>query len=79
MLSGRSLHLNGATRRMGRLSQQPLGPSEGEGYAPVVIPSCGPAANRGAFVVPAAVSDYAGSSATVPRANVLAAMTRTGD
>jgi predicted GH43/DUF377 family glycosyl hydrolase len=64
------------TRLLGRLKVPLLEPNanEREGYVPNVVYSCGAAVHAGNLVIPYAMSDYASSFATVPLADVLAAM-----
>ncbi len=64
------------TRLLGRLKVPLLEPNanEREGYVPNVVYSCGAAVHAGLLVIPYAMSDYASSFATVPLADVLAAM-----
>lgn len=63
-------------RLLGRLKVPLLEPNanEREGYVPNVVYSCGAAVHGGNLVIPYAMSDYASSFATVPLAEVLAAM-----
>jgi predicted GH43/DUF377 family glycosyl hydrolase len=75
------LDLNDPTRLIGRLERPLLEPTEDEreGYVPNVVYSCGAVVHRDTLVIPYAVSDHASSIATVPLADVLAAMARTGE
>ena len=62
---------------VGRLREPLLTPDENErvGYVPNVVYSCGSAVHDGRLVIPYSMSDYATSFATVPLADVLAALT----
>jgi len=61
---------------VGRLPQPLLRPEENEreGYVPNVVYTCGSLVHNGSLVLPYAVSDSASSFATVPIAELLAAM-----
>ena len=48
--------------------------NEREGYVPNVVYSCGAVLHNGELIIPYAMSDYASTFATVPLAEVLAAM-----
>lgn len=64
------------SRVLGRLREPLITPSENEreGYVPNVVYSCGSLLHGGQLVIPYAMSDYATTFATVPLADVLAAM-----
>lgn len=66
------------SRLIGRLATPLLEPNaaEREGYVPNVVYSCGGLVHGNELVIPYAMSDYASSFATVPLADVLAAMVR---
>jgi predicted GH43/DUF377 family glycosyl hydrolase len=66
------------TRLIGRLAAPLLEPNtnEREGYVPNVVYSCGAVVHGKDLIIPYAMSDYASSFATVPLADVLAAITR---
>jgi len=70
------LDLDDPTRVVGRLREPLITPSENEreGYVPNVVYSCGSLVHGGQLVIPYAMSDYATTFATVPVADVLAAM-----
>ena len=70
------LDLDDPTRVLGRLREPLLSPDENEraGYVPNVVYSCGAVVHEGLLVIPYSMSDYATSFATVPLADVLAAM-----
>ena len=70
------LDLDDPTRVLGRLREPLLAPDENEraGYVPNVVYSCGAAVHAGRLVIPYSMSDYATSFATVPLADVLAAL-----
>jgi predicted GH43/DUF377 family glycosyl hydrolase len=74
------LDLDHPTRVIGRLPEPLLTPNENErvGYVPNVVYSCGAAVHAGLLVIPYSMSDYATSFATVPLADVLAALTAPG-
>jgi predicted GH43/DUF377 family glycosyl hydrolase len=61
---------------IGRLREPLIKPDaeEREGYVPNVVYSCGSLVHAGRLVIPFAMSDYATTFATVPVAEVLAAM-----
>jgi predicted GH43/DUF377 family glycosyl hydrolase len=61
---------------IGRLPQPLLAPdeTEREGYVPNVVYSCGALIHNGLLILPYAMSDSASSFATIPVADVLAAM-----
>jgi len=71
------LDLADPTRVVGRLAEPLLSPNENErvGYVPNVVYACGAAVHDGLLVIPYSMSDYATSFATVPLADVLAALT----
>lgn len=71
------LDLDDPTKVLGRLREPLLAPDENEraGYVPNVVYSCGAAIHDGLLVIPYSMSDYATSFATVPLADVLAALT----
>jgi predicted GH43/DUF377 family glycosyl hydrolase len=64
------------TRVIGRLREPLIKPdgSEREGYVPNVVYSCGSLVHEGMLVIPYAMSDYATTFATMPVAEVIAAM-----
>jgi len=70
------LDLDDPTRVIGRLRESLLSPGENEraGYVPNVVYSCGAVVHAGLLVIPYSMSDYATTFATVPLADVLAAM-----
>jgi predicted GH43/DUF377 family glycosyl hydrolase len=74
------LDLNDPSRVIGRLESPLLEPNalEREGYVPNVVYSCGGFVHGTELIIPYAMSDYASSFATVPMADVLGAMKRTG-
>jgi predicted GH43/DUF377 family glycosyl hydrolase len=61
---------------IGRLPEPLIKPNENEreGYVPNVVYSCGSLVHNGQLVIPYAMSDYATTFATVPVAEVIAAM-----
>ena len=71
------LDLDDPTKVLGRLREPLLAPDENEraGYVPNVVYSCGAAVHDRLLVIPYSMSDYATSFATVPLADVLAALT----
>jgi predicted GH43/DUF377 family glycosyl hydrolase len=70
------LDLHDPTRVIGRLPHPLLSPdeTEREGYVPNVVYSCGALVHNGTLILPYAMSDSASSFATIPLADVLAAM-----
>ncbi len=70
------LDLDDPARVIGRLREPLLSPDENEraGYVPNVVYSCGALVHAGLLVIPYSMSDYATTFATVPLADVLAAM-----
>lgn len=72
------LDLDNPARLIGRLKTPLLEPdaNEREGYVPNVVYSCGALVRGETLVIPYAMSDYASTFATVPLAEVLAAMTK---
>jgi predicted GH43/DUF377 family glycosyl hydrolase len=64
------------TKVLGRLDEPLLAPDETErsGYVPNVVYSCGAVIHGDLLIIPYAISDYASTFATVPVADVLAAM-----
>ncbi|MFM9058619.1 MAG: glycoside hydrolase family 130 protein [Planctomycetaceae bacterium] len=70
------LDLDDPTTVLGRLREPLLAPDENEraGYVPNVVYSCGAAIHDDLLVIPYSMSDYATSFATVPLADVLAAL-----
>ena len=70
------LDLDDPARVLGRLREPLLCPDENEraGYVPNVVYSCGAVIHEGLLVIPYSMSDYATTFATVPVADVLAAM-----
>jgi predicted GH43/DUF377 family glycosyl hydrolase len=70
------LDLDDPTRILGRLREPLLQPSdrEREGYVPNVVYSCGSMLHGDQLVIPYAFSDSATSFASLPLAEVLAAM-----
>jgi len=71
------LDLDDPSRVIGRLAEPLLSANENErvGYVPNVVYSCGALVHEGLLVIPYSMSDYATSFATVPLADVLAALT----
>ena len=71
------LDLDDPSRVIGRLAEPLLSANENErvGYVPNVVYSCGGMVHEGLLVIPYSMSDYATSFATVPLADVLAALT----
>ena len=65
------------TKVIGRLREPLLKPDqeEREGYVPNVVYTCGALLHNGALIIPYGMADYATRFATVPLAEVLAAMT----
>ncbi|HWR34253.1 MAG TPA: glycoside hydrolase family 130 protein, partial [Clostridia bacterium] len=70
------LDLDDPTKVIGRLREPLLKPSqsEREGYVPNVVYTCGALLHRGELIIPYGLADYATGFATVPLAEVLAAM-----
>ncbi|MEI6239184.1 MAG: glycoside hydrolase family 130 protein [Planctomycetia bacterium] len=70
------LDLDDPGRVLGRLREPLLSPDENEraGYVPNVVYSCGAVVHEGLLVIPYSMSDFATTFATVPLADVLAAM-----
>jgi predicted GH43/DUF377 family glycosyl hydrolase len=70
------LDLHDPTKVIGRLPHPLLSPdeTEREGYVPNVVYSCGALVHNGILILPYAMSDSASSFATIPLADVLAAM-----
>lgn len=70
------LDLDDPARVLGRLREPLLCPDENEraGYVPNVVYSCGAVIHEGLLVIPYSMSDFATTFATVPVADVLAAM-----
>lgn len=70
------LDLEDPSRVIGRLTRPLLSPDEveREGYVPNVVYSCGSLVHAGQLILPYAMSDTASSFATVPLAELLAAM-----
>ena len=70
------LDLKDPTRVIGRLRAPLLCPNEAEreGYVPNVVYSCGSLVHQGQLIIPYATSDSASTFATVPLADLLAAM-----
>ena len=70
------LDLDDPTRVIGRLSEPLIKPNatEREGYVPNVVYSCGSLVHGRDLIIPYGISDYATTFATVPLADVLAAM-----
>jgi predicted GH43/DUF377 family glycosyl hydrolase len=66
-------------RVLARLPEPLLAPNANEraGYVPNVVYTCGALLHDGLLVVPYSMSDYATTFATVPLADVFAAMTAT--
>jgi predicted GH43/DUF377 family glycosyl hydrolase len=64
------------TRLIGRLREPLLAPnaSEREGYVPNVVYTCGALLHRETLIIPYGMADHATGFATVPLAEVLAAM-----
>ena len=67
------------SRVIGRLKEPLLGPApdEREGYVPNVVYTCGALVHHGVLILPYAVSDTATRFASVPVAELLAALRRT--
>ena len=65
---------------IGRLREPLLTPnrSEREGYVPNVVYTCGALVYRGELIIPYGLADHATGFATVPLAEVLAAMEPAG-
>ena len=74
------LDLEDPSRVIGRLEHPLLSPDEleREGYVPNVVYSCGSLVHAGQLILPYAMSDTASSFATVPLADLLAAMKPVG-
>jgi predicted GH43/DUF377 family glycosyl hydrolase len=70
------LDLENPAHVIGRLPRPLLSPdeTEREGYVPNVVYSCGALVHEGILILPYAMSDSASSFATIPLADVLAAM-----
>jgi predicted GH43/DUF377 family glycosyl hydrolase len=70
------LDLHDPSKVIGRLPHPLLSPdeTEREGYVPNVVYSCGGIVHNGILILPYAMSDSASSFATIPLADVLAAM-----
>jgi predicted GH43/DUF377 family glycosyl hydrolase len=70
------LDLHDPAHVIGRLPHPLLSPdeTEREGYVPNVVYSCGALVHNGILILPYAMSDSASSFATIPLADVLAAM-----
>jgi predicted GH43/DUF377 family glycosyl hydrolase len=70
------LDLNDPSKVIGRLREPLLKPnhSEREGYVPNVVYSCGALLHQGDLIIPYGLADHATGFATVPLAEVLAAM-----
>jgi predicted GH43/DUF377 family glycosyl hydrolase len=70
------LDLHDPSKVIGRLPHPLLSPdeTEREGYVPNVVYSCGALVHNGILILPYAMSDSASSFATIPLADVLAAM-----
>jgi predicted GH43/DUF377 family glycosyl hydrolase len=70
------LDLDDPKQVIGRLPHPLLSPdeTEREGYVPNVVYSCGALVHNGILILPYAMSDSASSFATIPLADVLAAM-----
>jgi len=70
------LDLDDPSRVIGRLNRPLLSPdeTEREGYVPNVVYTCGAMIHAGTLILPYALSDTASSFATVPLAQLLAAM-----
>ncbi len=73
------LDLDDPGQVIGRLRTPLLSPNEleREGYVPNVVYTCGALVHRGVLILPYAMSDSATSFATVPLADLLAAMEQT--
>jgi predicted GH43/DUF377 family glycosyl hydrolase len=71
------LDLADPARVLARLSEPLLTPNANEraGYVPNVVYTCGALLHDGLLIIPYSMSDYATTFATVPLADVLAAMT----
>jgi predicted GH43/DUF377 family glycosyl hydrolase len=70
------LDLDDPTKVIGRLPEPLIKPNvdERDGYVPNVVYSCGSLVHNGQLVIPYGISDYATTFATMPLAQVLAAM-----
>ena len=70
------LDLDDPTKVIGRLPEPLIKPNakERDGYVPNVVYSCGSLVHDGQLVIPYGISDYATTFATLPLAQVLAAM-----
>jgi len=68
------------TKVIGRLREPLLKPNENEreGYVPNVVYTCGALLHNGELIIPYGLADHATGFATVPLAEVLAAMERQG-
>jgi predicted GH43/DUF377 family glycosyl hydrolase len=64
------------SRVIGRLHEPLLSPNENEreGYVPNVVYTCGALVHKGVLIIPYGLADHASGFATVPLADVLAAM-----
>lgn len=71
------LDLNDPTRVIGRLREPLLSPddNEREGYVPNVVYTCGALVHGGQLILPYAMSDKATAIASIPLADLLAALT----
>ena len=70
------LDLDDPSKVIGRLSEPLLKPNqnEREGYVPNVVYTCGALVQQGQLIIPYGLADHATGFATVPLADVLAAM-----
>ena len=70
------LDLDDPTKVIGRLGEPILSPDESErsGYVPNVVYSCGGLLHGELLLIPYAMSDYASTFATIPVAQIIAAM-----
>jgi predicted GH43/DUF377 family glycosyl hydrolase len=70
------LDLNDPTKVIGRLHEPLLKPtqSEGKGYVPNVVYTCGALVHQGALIIPYGLADHATGFVTTPLSDVLSAM-----
>jgi predicted GH43/DUF377 family glycosyl hydrolase len=70
------LDLDDPSKVIGRLPEPLIKPNakERDGYVPNVVYSCGSLVHNGLLIIPYGISDYATTFATIPLAQVLAAM-----
>jgi len=76
-IGGFLLDRDDPSKVIGRLSEPLLKPNENEreGYVPNVVYTCGALVHNGQLIIPYGLADHATGFATVPLAEVLAAMT----